>query len=1048
MIKDQNKTKRQLIDELIEARLRVHELERSQTDLQSVAKELCEENGIPALVLNNNLMGIAFVRNRKFEWVNPKFHQLLGMSLDQVVGSSTRVMYSSEDIYEENGRAIYTALSRGEWFELTLDVSRADTVFKARIIGKAPDPSLPQEGSIWIFEDITDRKLMEETLRESEEKYRTVVEKANEGIVIAQDDCFTYVNPKMADDILGVPVEELIGRPFGGFIHAEDRDMVVGRYRRRLAGESLPDAYEFRIIGKNESVKWVRLASKQVHWKGRPATINMYTDVTDRKQAEETLRESEEKYRTVVEKANEGIVIIQDGCFTYVNPKVADDLLGASIEELVGQPFSGFVHPEDRNMVVNRNQRRLAGENVPDAYEFRIIGKNKKLKWLYVSAKRIQWKGRPSTINMFTDITGRKLAEEALKESENWYRAIFENTGTAMLISDEDTTIVLANAEFENLSGYSADELAGKKSWTDFIDRDDVEEMIKNHRRRRIDPGAVPKNYEFRFWNRKGHVRNIFLTVDLIPGTKRSVASLMDITARKEMENDLRKSEERLRGIVETSNAGIMMITQGGGILYANQQIAGMMGYDFRTFMDKSYYDYVHPEEKGAVIRNIYRIVSGEVDSLSAERRYVRSDGTELCGYVSGGRLQVAAGQYQIVLVISDITPLKLMEKEKKHLEDHLRQAQKMEAIGTLAGGIAHDFNNILASMLGFTEMASLETREDVRRKYHDRVLQACGRAKNLVNQILSFSRDREQECRPLEVKPILKEALTLLRATLPTTIEIRQDMVIGEAAVLVDPTQIHQIIMNLCTNAAHAMRDRGGLLDVCLSGIDIPHPERSPRPGLPAGSYVVLSVRDTGQGIEPAIKDKIFDPFFTTKKAKEGTGLGLSVVYGIVKNCGGAIDVQSTVGQGATFTIYLPRVSRGNSPEEENRVKIDLRGNERILFVDDEEALVNMAQVFFEALGYSITATTSSAQALLLFQKDPGAFDLVITDMTMPELTGADLARALLKIRPELPIILCTGYSHAIDMDLARKLNIREFVLKPISLDDLGLLVRRVLKN
>jgi len=371
-----------------------------------------------------------------------------------------------------------------------------------------------------------------------------------------------------------------------------------------------------------------------------------------------------------------------------------------------------------------------------------------------------------------------------------------------------------------------------------------------------------------------------------------------------------------------------------------------------------------------------------------------------------------------------------------------------MEAIGTLAGGIAHDFNNILASMMGFTEMAAKETRADFRRKYHDRVLQACARSKNLINQILSFSRMREQERTPLDVKLILKESLSLLRATLPATIEIQQDIGRSETHVLADPTQIHQIIMNLCTNAAQAMREKGGRLNIRLSDIEVLHPALSAQPDLQVGSYVQLSIRDTGHGIDPAIKDKIFDPFFTTKQAKEGTGLGLSVVYGIVKSYGGAIDVQSAAGQGTIFTIYLPRIGSEGSRKEMIRERLDLSGDERILFVDDEEALVCMAQNYFGSLGYSITATTSSSEALRIFQERPDGFDLVITDMTMPELTGAELAREFLKIRPDLPIILCTGYSDSLNKADARKMNIREFVLKPFPLDHLALLARRLLDN
>lgn len=926
MIKDRYKTKEQLTSELSKLRRRVNYLEKSSRVRRRMEDGLRSVNTIQSLILGNTITGIAFVRDRRFEWANPRMSDMLRLPLKQIHEASTRLMYASDEDYEDAGRRIYQALrKKGEWFEMQLDVSRFDgSIFTGRIIGKALDSSSPHDGSIWILEDITDRKRIEEHLRESEEKYRTVVEKANEGIVIVQDSCFTYVNPKAAD-IFDAPAAELVGKSFSDFIYPEDRDTVVDRHKQRLAEENVPDSYELRIVSKNNELRWLYLSAKRIQWNGRPATINMFTDITGRKQAEAALRESEAKYRLLVDNSYDLIwTLTADGVTTYVSPSWKRTL-GYEPSAVIGDYFQTLVHPDD----------------------FAHCHKQ------FCSA-----------IRMKKQMRGLEYRIRHADGSWRWHAA----SGTP--VSGPD-------GSFLSFVGISR-----------------------------------------------------------------------DITERKKMVNALRKSEERFRSIVETSNVGIIMMTIEGKILFANRQMARILGCDVHELIGSSYNDYVAPEDRDDVASNIRLAKNADFEKLRVQRRYICRDGAERWGYVSVGPLAEAGGRYKVVLTIVDVTLFKQMREEKKQLENHLRQAQKMEAIGTLAGGIAHDFNNILASMMGFTEMAALEGRDDVRQKYHDRVLSACIRAKNLVNQILTFSRRQEQERRPLDIRLILREALSLMRATLPSTIEMTQDIAPDVGMVLADPTQIHQIVMNLCTNAAQAMREKGGVLEIRLSNIEISQSALFRYPDLRAGSYVALSVRDTGYGIDAAIKDKIFDPFFTTKEAREGTGLGLSVVYGIVKSYSGAIDVQSVVGQGTTLTIYLPRISSLNQDRVINSEAVDLSGTERILFVDDEEALVNMTQIFFKSLGYAITATVSSARALGLFEKKPDAFDLVITDMTMPEITGVELARACLKRRPELPIILCTGYSDSINMDQARKLNIREFVYKPYSLNDLGQLIRRVLKS
>ncbi len=393
-----------------------------------------------------------------------------------------------------------------------------------------------------------------------------------------------------------------------------------------------------------------------------------------------------------------------------------------------------------------------------------------------------------------------------------------------------------------------------------------------------------------------------------------------------------------------------------------------------------------------------------------------------------------------------DISGLKRADAVRKELEGQLRQVQKMEAIGTLAGGIAHDFNNILFTIVGFTDLSLHELSDGETRWNLTQVLNACDRAKNLVNQILAFSRQEAPERRPVDIVPVAKEALKFLRSTIPSTIELKQRITGGSLTVLSDPTTIHQVLINLGTNAAHAMRTTGGVMEVCLESMEIPRERGGSVPAdLKPGPYIRLTVRDTGIGIDPAIMNRIFDPFFTTKPQGEGTGLGLSVVYGIVKSHGGSIAIESEVGRGSTFHVYLPRTPE--QEREDNRKKASASGgSEHILFVDDEVVLVDMGERMLSVLGYRVTAVANGPEALKIFRENPDGFDLVITDMTMPGMTGAQLSREILKIKPGFPIILCTGFSELISEGEAKAMGIRRFLMKPVFLGTLAGEVRTVL--
>ena len=409
------------------------------------------------------------------------------------------------------------------------------------------------------------------------------------------------------------------------------------------------------------------------------------------------------------------------------------------------------------------------------------------------------------------------------------------------------------------------------------------------------------------------------------------------------------------------------------------------------------------------------------------------------------GRAIDYKGQPAIISIVRDITYRKNVEVEKKKLEAQLQQAQKMESIGTLAGGIAHDFNNILSIILGNTELAIDDVPEWSPARLNLEEVQAASiRAKDVVRQLLSFARKTEYERKPIRVAPIIKEFLKLLRSSIPSIIDIRQNIPKAVDTILADPTQINQVMINLCANAAHAMEKEGGILEISLENVILDDSTAHLHDLFP-GRFVKMSISDTAQGIPPDNINRIFDPFFTTKEVGKGVGLGLAVVHGIVMNHGGAITVDSEYEKGTKFSIFFPVVEM--KPALEIPIDEDLpTGKEMILFVDDEESIIKMGRQRLERLGYKVEAKTCPLEALELFRSMPDNFDLVITDMTMPKMTGDQLAKEILNIRSDIPIILCTGFSEKISEEKAKGIGVRQYIEKPLNKHDLAVAIRKVL--
>ena len=396
---------------------------------------------------------------------------------------------------------------------------------------------------------------------------------------------------------------------------------------------------------------------------------------------------------------------------------------------------------------------------------------------------------------------------------------------------------------------------------------------------------------------------------------------------------------------------------------------------------------------------------------------------------------------------LRDITEQKKAEKDKRKLENQLQQAYKMEAIYTLAGGIAHDFNNILGVILGNAEIAmeDIPDREQVLHSLQE-IKKVCLRAKALIKGILAFSRQDKQDLKPIRITSIVKESVKFLRSSIPSTIEFRQDIADSTFPILSNPVQINQVVMNLCANAFHAMREKGGILTITLNEVQLGEDRKGRMRQLAPGQYLHLSVADTGCGMEPELQERIFHPYFTTKSAGEGTGMGLAMVHGIVQNQGGKIFVSSEVGKGSLFDLYFPRAAMAETDIETASSEIAPTGSERILLVDDEEPVLHVADQILRQLGYDVVAVMSSKEALDRFRGGPEDFDLVITDTTMPRMTGVELAEALMEIRPDLPIILCTGYSEKISEEKAADLGVKGLLMKPITKHEMAEAVRLAL--
>lgn len=743
-------------------------------------------------------------------------------------------------------------------------------------------------------------------------------------------------------------------------------------------------------------------------------------------------------YKKMLENIRDAIIVNQDGETKYVNSKTLE-LFGYDAEEdLVGKGFDLFIHPDDYVKVLTNHQRRLKGEQFETVYEFRAVSKSGDIIPVEIRVNVFEWEGRPATLNVLIDLTDRKKIRQVLQESENTYRTIFENTGTAMAIADENKHALLVNEEMIQLTGYARKELTDSKvKWSSFIAPHDRERLINYHKLRLTNPEAVPRHYEYQIVTKNGELKDVFMTSELIPGTKKSLVSMIDITDRKNAEAALQKSEERLGELFRNSSDIISIFDNRGNFLYVSPSLARITSHREADLIGKNFAQYIHPRDLKSVINCFSEERQQENKNFAAEFRFRHANGSWVYLEALGNNCLDNPAINGIIINARDVTL-------RKRMETQLLQGQKMEAIGTLAGGVAHDFNNLLMGIQGYISLMLLHKDSadpDFGKLNNMQSLVQSGA--DLAAKLLGFARGGQYELKPTDLNELVSKTVNVFGRT-KKEIMIHQKYEKNIRSVEVDRVQIEQVLINLYVNAWQAMPGDGGDIYVETDNITLSGADALPM-NIKAGDYVRITVTDTGIGMDEETCRRIFEPFFTTKEKGRGVGLGLASAYGIIKEHGGVIDVASEVGHGTIFSIYLPASSKEISKEQID-AKIIVKGHETILLVDDEASIIDVCGEMLSTLGYNVLQAGNGKDALKIYEINKDRINLVILDMIMPGLSGGETFDALRLMDPEVKVMLSTGYIISEQAKKMMRKGCRAFIQKPFRMEELSKKIREVL--
>ncbi|KAA3614710.1 MAG: PAS domain S-box protein [Calditrichaeota bacterium] len=946
---------------------------------------------------------------------------------------------------------------------------------------------------IVIHSNITKQKQNENTIN----KFTQAV-KQNPSSIIITDTLgnIEYVNPKFcetsgykAPEILGKNPRILKGTKTSQEGYKQLWQTITNGYEWRG---------EFHNKKKNGDFYWETASISPIKNNSGEVThfVGTKEDVTERKSFEQALWESEEKFRRIAASTRDAIIMMDHaGKISFWN-KASERIFGYKSQDVLGKELHVLLAPKRhwkvfqkyRNAFIEEGEGNLIGETI----EMEAITADQSEIAIEFSLSSLNIKGTWNALAVIRDITKRKKTEMALQGRERILSAVahisdnfLKNTNMDKILQDVVNRLGKATSVsrvyiFKNHAAENGTSLVSQKyEWCSTnaisqIDNNDLQNiswqesgmdrwkktlsqnrvltgLVKDFPQKErdilepqqiISVAFVPVFAGELWWGFIGFddcfIERDWSKVEL-DALKAAAGIIGSAILNKKAAMDLAKKEEQYRILFDLSPSGIVLEDAEGVILEVNPAYCESVGYTKEELIGNNVKMLTHPDAINNVSENISRLIAGE--TLVHTEKSCKKDGSACYMELNEKKIVLPNGDDGVLCLANDIS-------QQRMLENQLLHTQKMEAIGTLAGGIAHDFNNILASVIGYSELLKLSLpQENKLKNYANQIYTASLRARDLVQQILTFSRKTEQDYKNVQISLVVKEVLKLLRASLPSSIEFETSLTDTDGLILADAIQIHQLVMNLCTNASYAMQENGGVLSINLEKIIFDQSKQINGFKLDAGEYIKLHIQDTGHGIDPDILKKVFDPFFTTKPVGEGTGLGLSVVHGIVKSHNGEITLNSVRGEGTTIDVYFPRIEKKSTVQKRKPQELKT-GNEWILYVDDDEAIVKMNKEMLEGLGYNVAGVTNSLAALELFKTDTDLFDLVITDLTMPHMKGDRFAQELLKIKKDLPIILLTGSNNVMTKEKSKKLGIKSFLKKPLLAKELTDVIRKIIKK
>jgi two-component system, cell cycle sensor histidine kinase and response regulator CckA len=1035
-----------LIDSLEKTRqeleLRVEErtekLEDSNERLRSEVRErkrTDEELRRLTSAVEQSTEGISLVDTAgKVIYANEAFAEMHGYSVDELMGKSTSVFYSPGQLTSVKA-ADRSIEETGEFSGEIRHVHRDGTEFPTLTQNSLfRDGTGDPVGTIVTIRDISGLKQTEDELRRGKETIEALLNATTDiafmidptGIVIAINDRGFQFLGKARHEIVGRSILDFLPPKLAERSRKKIREVYSTGQPKRFEDEFWDTYFEnslYPVLGANGVVQIAVFAR----------------DVTDRRTAEKALRESEERYRTLINNSRTGIYIHQNGLFVYVTERLAE-IMGYSEAEILGKEFWTFVDPRDRDLVRDRGMAGSIGRETPPHYEFRIICKDGTIKWVDALASGIMFQGKPANMGNLADISVRKQAEEEIRRQNAFLNNVLESlTHPFYVIDADDYMIHMANSSAvrdgieEDTTCYSASHK--RDSPCDGLEHPCPLEEVKKTGKAvvvehvHIDTQGRPRNIEV-------HGYPIF---DSEGNVSRIIEYCLDITKRKEAELSLQESEEKYSKLFHLSHDAVIIHDVTGAIIDANYRAQEMFGYSEREMSDLGIFDLCRAETRTDCEKHLESL--GEDAHVFFETDFVSRNEGVFQAEVSAGLLDLSDTKV-VQTIVRNIA-------DRRRLEEQLHQAAKMEAIGRLAGGVAHDFNNILTAMMGYSDM--LMRQIPAEGPQHDKLVQisrAAARAAELTRQLLAFSRKQLLDMKVMDLTELIIELEKMLGRLIGEDVDLKTVLSPSLGRVQADPGQVEQIIMNLAVNARDAM-PQGGTLTLETADVYIDEDYARMHAEVKPGPYVMFAVSDSGVGMDGETRSRIFDPFFTTKEKGVGTGLGLSTVYGIVKQHGGHVSAYSEPNQGTTFKVYLPRVEDPSEPLAKTKPPRELpRGSETVLIVEDEEMVRDLACELLQMLGYKTLEAGDSREAQGVCHSYKDAIHILITDVVLPYMDGKSLYDALSKTRPEMKVLFVSGYTDnaivhhgVLDRDV-------HFLQKPFTMESIAAKVREVLEE